>query len=218
MNPFQEPDPISLVLLDDHLLFRETLAKFLAAEESITVVAQCAEPAEALKAVRSANVDVVLVDLAMAKEFIGGAKKIRYTGKSLVVARTLDAGDSVAVLKDGAAGIFLESDPPARLIQAIRLVAGGEAWVDQRIVRLLADRYPQQNTRSIGNLTEREQVVLEHVVDGLSNRKIGDQIGVSESSVKATLQQLFMKTGVRTRSQLVRIALITNRDTAQARP
>ena len=55
--------------------------------------------------------------------------------------------------------------------------------------------------------TEREQTVLQGIVDGLSNRKIGNQIGVSESTIKATLQSLFSKAGVRTRSQLVRIAL-----------
>jgi DNA-binding NarL/FixJ family response regulator len=86
-------------------------------------------------------------------------------------------------------------------------VANGETWIDQRVIQLLADRYPQYEVRLRGNLTDREQTVLAGVVDGFSNRKIGDQIGVSESSVKATLQQLFTKAGVRTRSQLVRIAM-----------
>lgn len=202
-----EPARIRLILLDDHLLFRESLARLLTAEQDFEVVAQCASPLEALKAVKTAEVDVVLVDLGIAKEFISGAQKIRYRGKSLVVARKVDATDSAAVLKSGAAGIFLESDSSSRLIQAIRLVANGEAWVDQRVIQLLADRYPQYDVRVLGNLTDREQTVLRAVVDGLSNRKIGDQIGVSESSVKAALQQLFTKAGVRTRSQLVRIAL-----------
>jgi DNA-binding NarL/FixJ family response regulator len=111
------------------------------------------------------------------------------------------------VLRYGASGIFLESDSSSRLVQAIRLVANGEAWVDQKVIQLLADRYPQHEGRLLGALTDREQAVLDRVVDGLSNRKIGDQMGVSESSIKATLQQLFTKAGVRTRSQLVRIAL-----------
>ena len=202
-----EPARIRLLLLDDHLLFRESLARLLTAEQDFEVVAQCANPPEAWKAVKSAEVDVALVDLGFAKEFIAGAQKVRYRGKSLVVARTVDATDSAAVLKSGAAGIFLESDSSSRLIQAIRLVANGESWVDQRVIQLLAERYPQYDARVLGNLTDREQTVLRAVVDGLSNRKIGDQIGVSESSVKAALQQLFTTAGVRTRSQLVRIAL-----------
>jgi len=199
--------PIRLLLLDDHLLFRESLAGLLAAERDFEVVGQCSNSPEALKAVRTSDVDVVLVDLVIAKEFVRSASSVRYRGKSLVVARVADATDSAIVLKYGASGIFLESDSSSRLMQAIRMVANGEAWVDQRVIQLLADRYPQQNGRLQGNLTDREQTVLGGVMDGLSNRKIGDQMGVSESSIKATLQQLFTKAGVRTRSQLVRIAL-----------
>jgi DNA-binding NarL/FixJ family response regulator len=198
---------IRLALVNDHALFRESLARLLAAEQDFDVVAQCSSSSDAVKAVRTAVVDVVLVDLSMAKEFIYCARKVRYRGKSLVVARFADATESAAVLKYGASGIFLESDSSSRLMQAIRLVANGEAWVDQKVIQLLADRYPQYEGRLQGNLTDREQMVLDAVVTGLSNRKIGTQLGVSESSVKATLQQLFKKAGVRTRSQLVRIAL-----------
>jgi DNA-binding NarL/FixJ family response regulator len=198
---------IRLVLLDEHLLFRESLARLLAAEQDFEVVAQCSNSPEALKAVKTSEVDVVLVDLEIAKEFIHSARKARYRGRSLVVARTADPTDSATVLKFGASGIFLESDSSSRLMQAIRMVANGEAWVDQRVIQLLADRFPQYEGRLRGNLTDREQTVLDGVMDGLSNRKIGGQMGVSESSIKATLQQLFTKAGVRTRSQLVRIAL-----------
>lgn len=198
---------IRLVLLDDHLLFRESLARLLAAEPDFEVACQCASTAEAIRVVENSRVDVVLVDLGLAREFIHVAGKAQYAGKSLVVARKVDPLDSAAVLKDGASGIFLESDSSSRLVQAIRLVANGEAWVDQSVIRLLADRYRCYDAHILGKLTNREQTVLEGVVDGLSNRKIGDQIGVSESSVKATIQQLFTKAGVRTRSQLVRIAL-----------
>jgi two-component system, NarL family, nitrate/nitrite response regulator NarL len=91
---------------------------------------------------------------------------------------------------------------------AIRLVADGEAWVDQKVIRILADRYPQHyEDRWWGTLTQREQTVLKGIVDGLSNRKIGVQMGVSESTIKGTLQELFTKARVRTRSQLVRMAL-----------
>jgi len=93
-------------------------------------------------------------------------------------------------------------------MQAIRLVATGEAWVDHKVIQLLADRYPRYyEDRWWGAQTEREQAVLQGIVDGLSNEKIGANIGMSVSTVKAVVQQLFNKAGVRTRSQLVRIAL-----------
>lgn len=92
-------------------------------------------------------------------------------------------------------------------MQAIRLVASGEASVDQRVIQLIADRYPQHEDQCLGSLTKREQTVLKALLNGLTNKKIGRQVGVSESAIKATLQQLFDKAGVRTRSQLVRAAL-----------
>jgi two-component system, NarL family, nitrate/nitrite response regulator NarL len=200
-------DRIRLILLDDHLLFRESLARLLASEQDFELVAECTTSAEALKSLKGAGVDVILVDIGIAKEFIPWVQRVRDTGKSLVIAREVDATGSAIVLKYGASGIFLASDSSSRLMQAIRLVASGEAWVDQRVLRLLADRYPHFEARWQGNFTQRERIVLQGVVDGLSNRKIGDQMGVSESTIKATLQHLFKKSGVRTRSQLVRIAL-----------
>ena len=79
--------------------------------------------------------------------------------------------------------------------------------MDQKVIQLIADRYPQREDQCLGSLTKREQTVLRGLLDGLTNKKIGRQIGVSESAIKATLQQLFDKAGVRTRSQLVRAAL-----------
>ena len=192
---------IRLILLDDHLLFRESLARMLASEQDFELVAECATPVEALKSLKDCGVDVILVDIAIAKEFIPWAQKVRYPGKCLVIAREVDATGSAIVLKYGASGVFLTSDSSSRLMQAIRLVASGEAWVDQKVVRLLAERYPLFEAKWEGKLTDREQTVLQGVVDGLSNRKIGNQIGVSESTIKSTLQHLFKKAGVRTRSR-----------------
>lgn len=203
----KNPGRIRLLLLDDHLLFRESLARVLAAEHDFELVAECTTSAEAMKILKRSGVDVILVDIEIAKDFVPWAQKIRYPGKSLVIAGQADVTGSAMVLKYGASGIFLASDSSSRLIQAIRLVASGEAWVDQKVLHFLAERYPRFEPRWRGNLTEREHAVLSGVVDGLSNKKIGDQIGVSESTIKAALQQLFKKAGVRTRSQLVRIAM-----------
>ncbi len=85
---------------------------------------------------------------------------------------------------------------------------GGEIWVDPKVIQLMADRVDQRDEERINPLlTEREQQVLRGIFEGLTNKEIGAQLGVTDGAVKATLQQLFQKTGVRTRSQLVRIAL-----------
>jgi DNA-binding NarL/FixJ family response regulator len=91
---------------------------------------------------------------------------------------------------------------------AIRLVAQGQMWVDQKVLQMLAERVSDREEPVLQKmLTEREQQVLQGLFEGLTNKEIAGQLGVSESAVKATLQQLFQKTRVRTRSQLVRIAL-----------
>jgi DNA-binding NarL/FixJ family response regulator len=89
-------------------------------------------------------------------------------------------------------------------------------WVDQKVIRLLAEGVPQQDEPRLAKLlTEREQLVLQGLFEGLTNKEIASQLGVSETAVKATLQQLFQKTRVRTRSQLVRIALESSLGTAR---
>jgi DNA-binding NarL/FixJ family response regulator len=117
---------IRLVLLDDNILFRESLARLLVVERDLEVVAQCTIPAESLKVLSPDAVDVLLVRFAVAKDFISCARRDGYGGKFLVIARDIDVKDTAAVLSRGASGVFLESEGPTRLIQAIRLIASGE--------------------------------------------------------------------------------------------
>jgi two-component system nitrate/nitrite response regulator NarL len=161
-------------------------------------------------------VDVVLLDFEIgtddANDFISVARQSGYQGRFLIVAGALDVRKSAIVLKLGASGIFLKSEAPERLVQAIKLVAAGDVWVDQKVIHVLADQlidqHHQHGDQGPGKLLDdRERNVILGILGGLSNRKIGDNMGVSESAVKNTLQQLFSKAGVRTRSQLVRVAL-----------
>jgi DNA-binding NarL/FixJ family response regulator len=126
----------------------------------------------------------------------------------LMVTAGITPSESVQILNQGASGIFLKHSSPALLAEAIRRVHGGETWVDQRCLRDIVQVASQpENHRASKDFTERERAVLRGVFEGLSNKEIGARLEISESSVKAALQQLFHKTGVRTRSQLVRIAL-----------
>jgi DNA-binding NarL/FixJ family response regulator len=206
---------IRLVVLDDHGLFRASLAKLLASESGFEVVGECGTSAEALEMLNGSPVDVVLLDFDLGAEhsndLISAARKAGYQGRFLIVAGTADADRSAKALKFGASGIFLKSEAPERLIQAIRHIASGAVWVDQRIIQLLADQCLSQPRRadqeSGGALEEREQKVLLGILGGLTNRDISEGMGISESSVKNILQVLFTRTGVRKRSQLVRLAL-----------
>jgi len=208
-------DRIRLLLLDDHVLFRESLSRLLASEPDFAMAGHCGTSVEALEFLERNEVDVTLLDFDLGEEhgsqFISVARRAGYKGKFLMVTAGMSAMESSYVLQMGASGIFVKHNSPGNLAKAIRMVAAGEMWVDERVIRAMADgvRYgEEQSVRQF--LTEREQEVLRGIFEGLSNKEIAAQIGVSESAVKATLQQLFQKTRVRTRSQLVRIALETS--------
>ena len=198
---------IRLMLLHGRVLFRTSLARLLATEPDFELVAECANAMEALHSLESTRPSVVLFDFGIWRDFVSAARDAGYQGKFLAIAEEVDAASCARVLSHGVAGVFLGSDSPARLVQAIHVVESGGAWLDQTVIQLLADRYPHHEELRLDGLAEREQAVLRGILSGWSNRKIADHIGASEGTVKSILQQLFDKTGVRTRSQLVRIML-----------
>jgi DNA-binding NarL/FixJ family response regulator len=207
---------IRLILLDDHGLFRASVGHFLASEADFEVVGICGTSGEALEILIGTSVDVVLLEFDLGAEegtaFIANARRAGFNGRFLIVTRAADGRNSALALKLGASGIFLKSDAPDRLLQAIRAVANGEIWVDQRVIHLLAEQLIErdqqiEDQRYVIPLEARERKVLLGILGGLTNKKIGGKIGLAESSVKAILQGLFIKAGVRTRSQLVRAAL-----------
>ena len=209
-------DRVRLFLLAGQALFRASLGRLLSSVPDFDLVGESAIDEAALDLLRGSAADIALLefdpDTEQAREFMAKAVKSGYSGRFLVMTAMLDARDSARAVQLGASGVFLKSDSADRLVHAVRMVASGEMWVDPRVIRLLADRYPLE-PNDVANhidgegLTERERRVLMGILSGLSNRKIGEDIRLSESSVKAVVQHLFEKTGVRTRSQLVRIAI-----------
>jgi DNA-binding NarL/FixJ family response regulator len=203
---------IRLLLLDDHVLFREGLNRLLASERNFETVAQCGTPAEALKVLASSEVDIVLLDFELEDDtgtrFIRAARQAGYRGKVLMVTAGMSSLDSSLAWKMGISGIFVKHNSPTSLLEAIRTVAAGGIWTDPKAAQPASAPSTAQSVGSrSAHLTPREQQVLRSVLEGLTNKEIAHQIGVSLSSVKATLQHLFEKAGVRTRGQLVRIAL-----------
>ncbi len=198
---------IQILLLHPRALFRTSLARLLATERDFDLVGEYAHAPEALDALATARPSVILLDFNVWQDLVPAAREAGYEGKFLAMAEEIDPAHCVRALSHGVSGVVLGGDSPNRLVQAIHVVASGVAWVDQSVIQLLADRYPHHEDLRLDCLGEREQAVLKGILAGLTNRKIADQIGASESTVKATLQNLFDKTGVRTRSQLVRIML-----------
>jgi len=202
-----------LLLLDDHTLFRAMLGRLLETESEFRVAAQCSTSGEALDALGRGRIDLVLLDYDLGNretglQFIRRAREAGYSGRIFMVTAGMADADYVRALGMGVCGIFLKHSEPELLTDAIHKVMSGETWIDQRCIVGLVKAVESEGRQSRKNqLSERERDVLKGVFAGLSNKEIGAQLKISEASVKSALQQLFVKTGVRTRSQLVRVAL-----------
>ena len=210
---------IRLLLLDDHVLFREGLTRLLVSESDFETVAECGTLPEALEVLSRCAIDIVLLDFDLEEDtgarFISSAAAQGYRGKILMVTAGMSPLDIAVARKLGIAGIFLKHSSPAMLLEAIHTVAAGGEWIDAKISQPGADISKSRALAEKEPLTPREQQVLRSVFEGLTNKEIAYGMGVSQSSVKATLQNLFEKTGVRTRGQLVRIALERSLETAR---
>jgi DNA-binding NarL/FixJ family response regulator len=201
------------LLIDDHSLFRESLSRLLETETDLEIVATYASASEALALPQLNQIDVVLLDYDLGHEqgteFLDRSRGHGFVGRILMVTAGMSDSVMLRALENGASGVFLKHSSPNRLVEAIRKVYAGEVWLDPAVTRsiIAAATGNTAAPRRAQGLTQREQAVLKGVFEGLTNKEIGARLGISESSVKAVLQQLFEKTGVRTRSQLVRIAL-----------
>ncbi len=201
---------IQILLVDDHTLFREGVARLLGTELAFKVVA-CASIKEALAILRQRQIDIVLLDFDLGQRdgtrFVRLAKEQGFGGKILVVTAGVEEREAAELIRCGISGIFMKHNSAALLAQGIRDVMAGKVWFDQEPLRATMHGSAPLPESQSERFTQRERQVLSYVLEGLANKEIAARIGVSESSVKATLQQLFSKTGVHTRGQLVRIAL-----------
>src|SRR6516165_10055406 len=149
---------IRLLLLDDHILFREGLQRLLVSEPDFETVAECGTPAEALEVLSRDVVDVVLLDFDLEDDtgtrFIGSASAAGYRGKILMVTAGMSPLDISVAKKLGISGICLKHNPPALLLTAIRAVAAGDTWMDPKIAQGAAAG-PAQSDVSDAQLTPR---------------------------------------------------------------
>jgi two-component system, NarL family, nitrate/nitrite response regulator NarL len=210
---------VDILLIIQPALLRESLGRLLSSGPGFRIMGQCASVHEALDVLKREMVDVVLLDLDFGKhlssEFVRTAKGRGFKGKIILLAAEVDSDDVADLVRTGICGICQKSDPPALLEHGIRDVVAGNTWFKQEQLQAALNGHIEEGASARnGGFTKRERAVLSLVSEGLTNREIGTQIGVSEGSVKGTLQQLFSKFGVRSRSRLVRIVLEQQRPKA----
>lgn len=204
---------IRIYLLDDHMLFREGLRRLLDSDERFVIAGHSGDPGKALADLEQAKVDVLVLDYDLGKksalDLLTPLKAMGFAGKILIVTAGLPDKDALILMQGGISGIFHKQESPEELQRAIVEVAQGRVLIDQQYLQaVVAAAQPQESIR----FTERERTTLRYLLQGLANKEIAANLNISESAVKATLQQLFSKTGVRTRSQLVLLAIEKYRD------
>jgi DNA-binding NarL/FixJ family response regulator len=203
-----------IVVADDHVVLLESLAALLGTQQDFEVVGKAANGGEAVEAVRQHKPDVLVLDLFMPN--IDGFEVLRTLERSgLHVAAIVLTGsesqlDYVQVVKLGARGLVLKGDNPEKLFTAIRSVANGDLAfsndIAAQVVNAMAtEQRPEATT--LARLSEREKQIAMLVARGMKNRDIGNELNISENTVKRHLQSIFNKTGTRDRLELAVVAV-----------
>ena len=206
---------IRVLIVDDQSLVRAGFRMILEAEEDVDVVGEAADGAEALRAVEETSPDVILMDVRMPN--VDGLEATRRLlegkeeGPRVLILTTFDLDEYVyEALRVGASGFLLKDTPPEQLVDAIRVVANGDALLSPVITRRVIEEFvrrPPESVRKIApeldELTARELEMLRYVARGLSNAEIAKEAFVSETTVKTHIAHILMKLRLRDRVQAV---------------
>jgi two-component system nitrate/nitrite response regulator NarL len=202
---------IRLLLVDDHAMFREGIARMLEKEPDMAVVGQVTSAAEALeKAVRSgANLVLLDVDLGAERaiDFVSRARASGYQGRILIVTAGMSDQEAVQLIQGGVGGIIHKHHSGEALTGAIRQVANGEVWLEKAYLAPVFRTMDKSRHQGRPALTGRDKAVLRYLLQGLTNREMAELLDISEGAVKSSLRHVCEKLRVRTRTQLVKVAL-----------
>jgi DNA-binding NarL/FixJ family response regulator len=206
-----EAAPIRVLLVDDQPLFRAGVRMLLSSQDDLEFAGEAGNGQEGVRLAAETRPDVVLMDIRMpVMDGIEATRRIVATTSTRVVILTLfDLDDYVyAALRAGASGFLLKDAPAGELVQAIRVVAAGEAMLAPSVTRRLLDKYAGRLPSGeepvpdvLHTLTEREVEVLKLVARGLSNAEIAADLFVSETTVKTHVGHVLTKLGLRDRVQ-----------------
>jgi DNA-binding NarL/FixJ family response regulator len=208
---------IRVLLADDQALLRAGFRALLDAQDGIEVVGEAANGREAVELARALTPDVVLMDIRMPTlDGIAATREIAadpaLAGIRIVILTTFELDEYVFdAIRAGAAGFLVKDTKPGDLIEAVRVVAAGEALLSPSVTRRLIGEFAaraKEPPRSAGleELTDREREVMALAAAGLSNEQIAERLVVSSATAKTHISRAMIKLGARDRAQLVVIA------------
>jgi DNA-binding NarL/FixJ family response regulator len=202
--------PLRVLLCDDQALVRSGFRMILDARPDLEVVGEAEDGLQAVEQTQTLDPDVVLMDVRMPNlDGIGATRQIVSGGARarVLILTTFDPDEYVyEAIRAGASGFLLKDVEPEELVDAIRVVAAGNALLGATVTTRLLERFgqaPAATTPSLDELTERELEILRLIAGGLSNAEIAEQLVVSETTVKTHVSSVLRKLGVRDRVQAV---------------
>jgi DNA-binding NarL/FixJ family response regulator len=205
-----------VVIVDDHTLFREGLRTILGMEEDVEVVADAESAEDIVELVWQTRPDLLLLDIRMPQgsglDAVPAVLRISPRTQVLVLTACDEKEEHVRAFKLGAKGVILKDSARQTLMQAIHTVCSGQVLVDPRMTGALVEELSNLGPESGGGhaetgLTERELEIVRLVASGYKNKEVGNQLTISERTVKTHLTNIFQKLGVRDRVGLVMYAL-----------
>jgi DNA-binding NarL/FixJ family response regulator len=212
---------IRVLVADDQALVRSGFRMILEARDDLEVVGEAENGAEAVELARQLEPDVILMDVRMPEvDGVEATRRLAGSKARVVILTTFDLDEYVVeALRAGASGFLLKDVRPEQLVEAVRVVAAGEALLSPTVTRRLLDRFAdalpvETPPPKLDALTAREVEILRLLATGHSNAEIAAELVVSEATVKTHVSSVLRKLGVRDRVQAVVIAY----DTGLVRP
>jgi two-component system nitrate/nitrite response regulator NarL len=203
-------EAIRIFVVDDHALVREGLLRLLDADPGLEIAGFADSIQATLAQLPGLKVDILILDYDLGEEtalpLVRMLKEQGFQGRILIVTAGLPNRDALELIRLGVSGIFHKKHPPEDLHRSIIEVAAGKVLIEQSYFQSLVQS-ANMASQPAPQYSERDQQILRYLLEGYPNKEIAARMRLSESAVKASLQGLFAKTGVRTRSQLVRFAL-----------
>ena len=203
---------IRVLIADDHAVVRQGLRAFLELQEGIEVVGEAADGEQALDAIERLAPDVVLMDLVMPRlDGLAAIERLRERAAAPRVIVLTSFGDErvLPAIRAGAAGYLLKDVQPPELVRAIRSVHAGESLLDPALTATLMEQLARGGPRhgAAQSLTGREREVLGLIARGLSNKRIAQELGVAEKTVKAHVGNILGKLDLSDRTQAALFAV-----------
>lgn len=211
-------EPVSVIIVDDHSLFRMGVSQALSLEKDLTVIGEGGSTTDALRLVETLSPDVALIDISMPGSGIEAVREIsaRWPGTKVAMLTVSEEDDDVVEALDaGAAGYVLKGTPAPGLVAAIRAIAEGEAYLSptlgMRVFGMLREQSEKKiSERRIDSLTPKERNVFCLLGRGWTNRAIAEELGVEVKTVKFHVGHILAKLNAKNR---VEAALIAQRIT-----